>query len=95
LFEEGCSIDSLLDAVPCVPLKDDKNFEGKLQCDYPMMEGTKHCDYGGIECVAAINIDENHVEMTNLPPEMLEFEVKKELDLVEMISQINGETFYV
>lgn len=91
LFQEDCSIHSLLDAVPCVPFRD--NNEGKLQCD-PMMEGMQHCEYGGIECFAAVNGDENHAE-TDMQPEMLEVEVKKELDLVEMISQINSETFHV
>jgi len=85
LFEEGSGIHSLLDAVPCVPFRDNKNCEGKLQCD-PMMEG--------MQCFEAVNGDENNVE-TDMAPEMLEVEVKKELDLVEMISQINGETFHV
>ncbi|KAK7354048.1 hypothetical protein VNO80_19504 [Phaseolus coccineus] len=93
LFEEGCCIDSLLDGVPCVPLENNKIFEGKLQFD-GMMEGIKHCGYGGIECVAGVSMDENDVER-DMALEMLEVEVKKELDLVEMISQINNETFYV
>ncbi|XP_047164646.1 transcription factor MYB98-like [Vigna umbellata] len=93
LLEEDCSIHSLLDGVPCVPFMDNKNCEGTLQCD-PMMEGMQHFEYVGIECFAAINGDENHVE-TDMQPVMLEVEVKKELDLVEMISQINSETFHV
>nr|XP_007138059.1 hypothetical protein PHAVU_009G177100g [Phaseolus vulgaris]ESW10053.1 hypothetical protein PHAVU_009G177100g [Phaseolus vulgaris] len=93
LFEEGCCIDSLLDGVPCVPLENNKIFEGKMQFD-GMMEGIKHCDYGGIECVAGVNMDENDVER-DMALEMLKVEVKNELDLVEMISQINNETFYV
>ncbi|KAK7354039.1 hypothetical protein VNO80_19495 [Phaseolus coccineus] len=93
LFEEGCCIDSLLDGVPCVPLENNKIFEGKLQFD-GMMEGIKHCGYGGIECVAGVSMDENDIER-DMALEMLEVEVKKELDLVEMISQINNETFYV
>ncbi|KAG5019707.1 hypothetical protein JHK82_015625 [Glycine max] len=82
-FEEGCSIDSLLDGVPCAPLMDNmKDFEGKLQCDDRTM------------CVPFVNIDENHVE-TEMPLEMMGVEVKKELDLVEMMSQISNEILRV
>ncbi|KAH1111963.1 hypothetical protein GYH30_010358 [Glycine max] len=82
LFEEGCNVDSLLDGVPCAPLMDKKDFEEKLQCDDLTM------------CVPFVNIDENHIE-TEMPLEMLEVELKKELDLVEMMSQINNEILHV
>ncbi|CAJ1975127.1 unnamed protein product [Sphenostylis stenocarpa] len=83
LFEDGCCIDSLLDGVSCSPLK----FEGNWQYD-PIMEGIKPYDHGAMECVPDVNIHENHVE-TEMPLEMVEVEVKKELDLVEMMYQIN------
>jgi len=82
LFEEGCNVDSLLDGVPCAPLMDKKDFEEKLQCDDLTM------------CVPFVNIDENHIE-TEMPLEMLEVELKKELDLVEMMSQISNEILRV
>ena len=68
--------------VPCAPLMDKKDFEEKLQCDDLTM------------CVPFVNIDENHIE-TEMPLEMLEVELKKELDLVEMMSQINNEILHV
>ncbi|KAK7411106.1 hypothetical protein VNO78_02511 [Psophocarpus tetragonolobus] len=94
VFEQGCSVDSLLDDVHCVPLMDKKNFEGKMQCD-PIME-RQNLDLGGIimECGSVIDIDEDHVE-TEMPLEVSEAEVKKELDLVEMMSRINNEMVHV
>lgn len=53
MFQESCSIDSILD---------------DMACGDPV-------------------VDENHFQMDMTPVE--EFEVKKELDLVEMISQVN------
>ncbi|GAV58375.1 Myb_DNA-bind_6 domain-containing protein, partial [Cephalotus follicularis] len=58
LFQESCSIESLLDDMPCPAVVDDEN---------------------GVE------MEEQVLQM----PTLLEFEVKKELDLVEMISQAN------
>nr|KYP51553.1 Transcription factor MYB98 [Cajanus cajan] len=82
-FEEGYSIDSLLDDVPrALPM------DKKMQCD-PIILEAKHYDH-------VVNIDENnnHVE-SEVPLEMLEVEVKKELDLVEMMFQINNEVVHV
>ncbi|TKY73508.1 Transcription factor MYB98 [Spatholobus suberectus] len=92
LFEGGCSIDSLLDDVPCAPPMGKEDFEGTMQCDL-IMEG-KHCDQGGMKCASVFNINENHVE-TEMPLERLEVGVKKELDLVEMMSQINNGIVHV
>ncbi|KAJ1418278.1 SANT/Myb domain [Sesbania bispinosa] len=74
LFEEGCSIDSLLDDMPCGPTTmNEKGFEGKMHC------------------APVVNLDDNHVE-TEMPlgiiASMLGVEVKKELDLVEMVNGI-------
>ncbi|XP_027337509.1 transcription factor MYB98-like [Abrus precatorius] len=92
LFEEGCSIDSLLDGMPCAPTLDKQDFEEKMQCD-PIKEG-KYFDQGGIKCAHVVNISENHAE-TEMPLEImepiLEVEIKEELDLVEMMSQVNNE----
>ncbi|KAJ8753566.1 hypothetical protein K2173_022807 [Erythroxylum novogranatense] len=57
MFEEGCSIDSLLDDIPCASVYDEKNLSMDLLVD-------------------------DHVT-----PVLMDQEVKKELDLVEMISQ--------
>lgn len=78
LFQEGCcSIDSLLDDMANC----EKNFDRKMQCDPPIMQ-----------CGNIINVDENHneTEMSlEIMASMLGVEVKKELDLVEMVSQVN------
>ncbi|XP_061347816.1 transcription factor MYB98-like [Gastrolobium bilobum] len=79
LFEEGCSVDSLLDEL------DEKDFEGKMKCA-PSMEG-KHSDQGGMYYSPVVNFDDN-LPLEIMAP-MLGVEVKKELDLVEMMSQVN------
>ncbi|XP_042948588.1 uncharacterized protein LOC122281286 [Carya illinoinensis] len=73
MFQEGCSIDSLLDAnTPCAPVVDVKDFDGNLPC--------------------APVFDENDFDMDipalDMSP-VIECESKKELDLLEMISQVN------
>ncbi|BAT76078.1 hypothetical protein VIGAN_01403600 [Vigna angularis var. angularis] len=65
LFEEGCSIDSLLDDIQSASTMDDKDFDGKVQCA-PTVEGKQS--------------HHHHTEIT------MGIEVKKELDLVEMMS---------
>ncbi|CAL0330133.1 unnamed protein product [Lupinus luteus] len=73
MFQEGCSIDSLLDDMPCAPTLDEKDFDGKMQCA-SNMKGKQ-----------VVNVDFE----TEIPQEMGGNEVKKELDLVEMMSQVN------
>ncbi|KAK7330497.1 hypothetical protein VNO77_24692 [Canavalia gladiata] len=90
LFEEGCSIDSLLDDMRTAPTMNEKDFDGKMLCA-PTMEG-KQYGQGGIKCAhAVVNIDEHHeTEMTHeMMAPFVGIEVKKELDLVEMMSQVN------
>ncbi|XP_061366806.1 transcription factor MYB98-like [Gastrolobium bilobum] len=69
LFEEGCSIDSLLDDMHSAPIMNEKDFDGKM------------------------HLDEDYFE-TAMPHElmapMVGIEVKKELDLVEMMSQVHN-----
>ncbi|XP_027368853.1 transcription factor MYB98-like [Abrus precatorius] len=66
LFEEGCSIDSLLDDMQSASTVDEKDFDGKM----------------------LFNVDDHHE--TDMPQEMMApnvgIEVKKELDLVEMMT---------
>lgn len=64
MFQESCSIDSLLDDMPCAPIVDEK---------MPSSPGVDE----NMACM-----DESDFEM-----DMAECEVKKDLDLVEMISQ--------
>ncbi|TXG50266.1 hypothetical protein EZV62_022790 [Acer yangbiense] len=67
MFQESCSIDSLIDEIPCAPIVDhDKSLE--------ILE------------VPPLDDDNVHDED---PVLVIETEVKKELDLVEMISQAN------
>ncbi|KAE9601429.1 hypothetical protein Lal_00024040 [Lupinus albus] len=73
MFKEGCSIDSLLDDMPCAPTMDEKDFDGKMQCA-SNMKGKQ-----------VVDVDFE----TEMPQEMGGNEVKKELDLVEMMSQVN------
>lgn len=75
LFEEGCSIDSLLDDIQSASTMDDKDFDGKLQCA-PTVEGKQSHHH--------VHIDE-HRETKMMAPTM-GIQVKKELDLVEMMS---------
>ncbi|KAL2340908.1 hypothetical protein Fmac_008848 [Flemingia macrophylla] len=88
LFEEGYTIDSLLDDVPRALPLDKKDLDEKMQCDPIIVEG-RHYDH-------VVNIDENdnYVE-SEIPLEMSEVEVKKELDLVEMMFQINNEVVHL
>ncbi|KAK7265679.1 hypothetical protein RJT34_33302 [Clitoria ternatea] len=65
LFEEGCSIDSLLDDMH-----------------------SASTDQQGMQCAHVVNVDENH-EVEIMTP-TLGIEAKKELDLVEMMSQVNA-----
>lgn len=68
LFEEGCSIDSLLDDIQSGSTMDDKDFDGKVECA-PTVEGKK-----------------SHHHHTEMMAPTMAIEVKKELDLVEMMS---------
>ncbi|KAK7350627.1 hypothetical protein VNO77_09451 [Canavalia gladiata] len=83
LFEEGCSIDPLLDDMPCDPTMDKNDFEGNMKFD-SVMEG-KHSDQGGMKCAPV----ETEMLLEIMAP-MLKVEVKK-LDFVEMMSQVNNE----
>ncbi|KAK7291626.1 hypothetical protein RIF29_06927 [Crotalaria pallida] len=74
MFQEGCSIDSLLDDMRCAPPMDEKDFDGKMQCASHNMKGKQ-----------VVNADFE----TQMPREIVGNEVKKELDLVEMMSQVN------
>ncbi|TKY55213.1 Transcription factor MYB98 [Spatholobus suberectus] len=84
LFEEGCSIDSLLDDMQSASTMDEKDLGGKMQCA-PTMKG-KQSHQGGIMHV--VNVDDQHHEIEIMAPTM-GIEVKKELDLVEMMSHVN------
>ncbi|OIW00324.1 hypothetical protein TanjilG_27575 [Lupinus angustifolius] len=77
MFQEGCSIDSLLDDMPCAPTMDEKDFDGKMQ-SASKMKGKQ-----------VVNVEEGHHFETEMPQEMEGNVVKKELDLVEMMSQVN------
>ncbi|KAI4343748.1 hypothetical protein L6164_011058 [Bauhinia variegata] len=73
LFQEGCSIDSLLDNMPCAPTMDHEK------------------DFGGAK-MPLVNVDEHHFERDmaqDVAPTLGGVQVKKELDLVEMMSQVN------
>ncbi|KAM2557982.1 hypothetical protein TB2_015042 [Malus domestica] len=76
IFEEGCSIDSLLDDIPCAPDVGEKNsnFDGKNQIDYGNVD-KGNFDEKGFDVEMQVDWESN--------------EVKKEMDLVEMISQVN------
>ena len=91
LFEEGCSIDSLLDDIACAPIMDEKELEGKMQGAPNNVEG-KDFDHGAMQCAPVVNLDDNDFEI-DMPQEIMESMlgggVKKELDLVEMMSQVN------
>ncbi|KAJ1398230.1 SANT/Myb domain [Sesbania bispinosa] len=90
LFEEGCGIDSLLDDLPSVPTMNEKDFDGKIQCALTM-EG-KQIDKGK-GATQVVNLDEHHFE-AEMSEEMMAstvgIEVKKEMDLVEMMCHVNG-----
>ncbi|KAK3224817.1 hypothetical protein Dsin_004679 [Dipteronia sinensis] len=67
LFQESCSIDSLIDEIPCAPIVDHEN---------------------SLEILEVPPLDDDNVHDED-PVLVIETEVKKELDLVEMISQAN------
>ncbi|KAJ7956230.1 Myb family transcription factor [Quillaja saponaria] len=77
MFQEGYSIDSLLDDIPCTPSVDEKESEAKMA-----------------PCGSVVNGDDKHFETEMQEQEMAPMmgcEVKKEMDLVEMMSQVNNE----
>lgn len=79
MFQEGCSIDSLLDDIPCAPVLGENNgdFDGKIMAQ---------------ASVVADEVKDFEMEMqvdVDVGPVMESSEVKTELDLVEMISQVN------
>ncbi|KAL5813864.1 hypothetical protein ACOSQ4_024505 [Xanthoceras sorbifolium] len=61
LFQESCSIDSLIDEIPCASIVDEKSLE----------------------------MDQVPLDDDEAPVLVMESQVKMELDLVEMISQVN------
>nr|WRO64641.1 MYB transcription factor protein [Rosa persica] len=83
MFQEGCSIDSLLDDIPCATDfgENGNDFDGKL-----MGRSSAH---------QPVPVDdEKNFEMLDMQVDlgsalMESTEVKKELDLVEMMSQVN------
>ncbi|CAL0325352.1 unnamed protein product [Lupinus luteus] len=77
MFQEGCSIDSLLDDMPCAPTMDEKDCDGKMQSG-SKMKGKQ-----------VVNVEEGHDFESEMPQEIEGNVVKKELDLVEMMSQVN------
>ncbi|KAK7389081.1 hypothetical protein VNO78_23913 [Psophocarpus tetragonolobus] len=85
LFEEGCSIDSLLDDMQSASTMDEKDFYGKVQCA-PTMAGKESFE-GGMQCCHVDGHHDHEIEM--MPSSTTGMEVKKELDLVEMMSHIN------
>ncbi|KAM1451836.1 hypothetical protein ACFX2I_038900 [Malus domestica] len=76
IFEEGCSIDSLLDDIPCAAAVGEKNSN---------FDGYNEIDYGYVD---KGNFDEKDFQMA-MQVDLESNEVKKEMDLVEMISQVN------
>lgn len=87
IFQEGCTIESLLDDIPCVP----PVLDGKNVSSYPTVED--HNFLGKI----ILSVEKYYTDM-----EMPEMEInapvvlmkgskplKKEMDLVEMITQVN------
>ncbi|KAL2321827.1 hypothetical protein Fmac_026206 [Flemingia macrophylla] len=75
LFEEGCSINSLLDDMQSGSTVDEKDLDGKMQCA-STMEGKQSHQGRIMQCDNVVNFDEHR-------------EVRRELDLVEMMSHIN------
>nr|POE89381.1 transcription factor myb98 [Quercus suber] len=84
MFQESCSIDSLLDDIPNnAPIMDENNFDDQMPCGPVVDENMLHC--------APVVVDENDFDM-DIPVDMtpvVDSDVKKELDLVEMMSQVN------
>ena len=86
LFPEGCNIDSLLDDMPSASAVDGKDFQRKMSSGPNMVE-----KYSQGKISSIINIDEHYFE-TEMPQQMAEMaanEVKKEMDLQEMMSQVS------
>ncbi|PQP99503.1 transcription factor MYB98-like [Prunus yedoensis var. nudiflora] len=79
MFQEGCSIDSLLDDIPCAPVLGENNgdFDGKIMAQASVVADEEK----DFEMEMQVDVD--------MGPVMESSEVKKELDLVEMISQVN------
>ena len=81
---ESCSINSLLDDIPNnAPIMDENNFDDQMPCGPVVDENMLHC--------APVVVDENDFDM-DIPVDMtpvVDCGVKKELDLVEMMSQFN------
>ncbi|CAJ1943842.1 unnamed protein product [Sphenostylis stenocarpa] len=92
LFEEGCSIDSLLDDMQSASTMDENFFDRKVQCA-PTMQGKQSHQGGIMQCVHVVDVDEHH-ELKMMTP-IMGIEVKKELDLVEMISHHVNESIGV
>lgn len=84
IFQESCSIDSLLDDIPNNgPILDEKDFDDKMAYA-PLVDENFMLPCGPV-------VDENDFDM-DIPVDMapvVECDVKKELDLVEMMSQVN------
>lgn len=82
MFQEGCSIDSLLDDIPCAPVFGENggnSFDGKMM---------------DLSAQPVLVDDEKNFEMLDMQVDlgsvvMEGTEVEKELDLVEMMSQVN------
>ncbi|CAL0306814.1 unnamed protein product [Lupinus luteus] len=78
IFQEGCSIDSFLDDMPCAATTYVKDFDAKVLCASNNKKGKQ-----------VVNVDEHNHYETEMAQEMEGNEVKKELDLVEMVAQVN------
>ncbi|KAG5039570.1 Transcription factor MYB98 [Glycine soja] len=92
LFEEGCSIDSLLDDMQSASTMDEKGFDEKIMQCAPTMEG-KQSHQGGMQCVHVVDVDVHHE--TEMMAHTNGIEVKKELDFVEMMSHMNGNHYSI
>ncbi|XP_006601427.1 transcription factor MYB98-like [Glycine soja] len=90
LFEEGCSIDSLLDDMQSASTVDhEKDFDGKIMQCAPTMDGKQSHHQVGIQCVHVVD-EHHHDHETEMVAHTMGNEVKKEFDLVEMMSHMNG-----
>ncbi|KAK7849213.1 transcription factor myb98 [Quercus suber] len=84
MFQESCSIDSLLDDIPnnAPIMVENINFDDQMPCGPVVDENMLHC--------APVVVDKNDFDM-DIPVDMtpvVDCDVKKELDLVEMMSQL-------
>lgn len=84
IFQDGCTIESLLDDMPsapvldgksvhCYPAEDEDNILGKIPSDE--------------KCYPAMEMPEMEIEPVLVKRDIVV--LKKEMDLVEMISQVN------